>query len=301
MSKMNSSKRMENITIFFGGKEGPVLYANTIVVNAASKKIILDPSADSEEVKRLSAERPFVVNSHYHGDHRRLNYLFDKSEFFAPEPDAPMLSDNKKFIDAIGVDDKEIGFQWINAIKDMYNITEHHITGTFKDGDYVIDKSYGIYAIGLPGHTLGHSGFIFKDADIAIITDIDLTSFGPWYGNETSDIDAFLESIEKVKHLDVKYVLTSHVNAIYTKEELIPLLDKFAAHIKSREDKLMNCLHKHPMTLEDLSKKGIIYPKKWLDNNNFLIFFEKKMLEKHIIRLKAKLLIKEQGAVLSIL
>ncbi|MCL5277153.1 MAG: MBL fold metallo-hydrolase [Deltaproteobacteria bacterium] len=283
---MEDHTKIENITIFWGRQEGALIYSNSIVVDCGRDKVIIDPSAESDGLKELSGQGASIVNSHYHGDHRRLNYLFTNSEFFAPELDAPMLESNEQFIDAVGIEDTEVKNQWLDAVKNLYNIVEHRIAGTFKDGEYVIDRSYGIKAVGLPGHTQGHSGFFIESASLTILTDIDLTRFGPWYGNEASDIDAFLDSIEKAKHVQSKYFMSSHTNQIYTREQIVPLLDQFASYISRRERQILGLIDMHgPLSLEQMSRYGIIYPKSSLDNNPALAFFEKKMLEKHLKRM----------------
>jgi glyoxylase-like metal-dependent hydrolase (beta-lactamase superfamily II) len=149
-----------------------------------------------------------------------------------------------------------------------------------------VDKSFGIKAVALPGHTQGHSGVYFENASLTLITDIDLTDFGPWYGNTVSDIDDFLASIDKVRRLDSRYFVTSHSTRIYTRDELLPLLDKFAAHVLRRERALQELLSaKGTVSLDEIATYGIIYPRNSLANNPALLFFEKKMLEKHLKRM----------------
>lgn len=287
---MEDSAKIENITIFWGRHKGPLIYSNTFVVETGKTTVIVDPGGESGELAKLSDKKAFIVNTHFHGDHRRMNYLFTKSDFFAPELDAPMIESHEQFINAVGITDKVLREQWLNVVKTIYNITEHKIAGTFRDGEHVIDKSYGIKAIALPGHTRGHSGLYFESASLTLITDIDLTDFGPWYGNEVSDIDAFLASIDKVRHLHSKYFITSHSNKIYTRDELLPLLDRFTAHVQKRDRALTELLKtRGTLSMDELATYGIIYPKNSLANNPALLFFEKKMLEKHIKRLGIKI------------
>ena len=287
---MEDSAKIENITIFWGRHKGPLIYSNTFVVETGQTTVIVDPGGESGELTKLSDEKAFIVNTHFHGDHRRMNYLFTKSDFFAPELDAPMIESHEQFINAVGITDKVLREQWLHVVKTIYNITEHKIAGTFRDGEHVIDKSYGIKAIALPGHTRGHSGLYFESASLTLITDIDLTDFGPWYGNEVSDIDDFLASIDKVRQLQSKYFITSHSNKIYTRDELLPLLDRFTAHVQKRDRALTELLEtRGTLSMDELATFGIVYPKNSLANNPALLFFEKKMLEKHIKRLGIKI------------
>ncbi len=283
---MEDHTRIENITIYWGRHKGPLIYSNTFIVDTGTTPVIVDPGGESDDLMKMSEHKAFIVNTHFHGDHRRLNYLFTRSEFFAPEPDAPMLRSNERFIDAVGITDKELREQWLHVVRTIYNITEHPVSGTFVDRDNVVDKSFGIKAIALPGHTRGHSGLYFESASLTLITDIDLTDFGPWYGNEVSDIDAFLASIDKVRHLQSKFFITSHSNKIYTRDELLPLLDRFAAHVQKRDRALTELLTaRGALTMDELATYGIIYPRTSLANNPALHFFEKKMIEKHLRRM----------------
>ncbi len=287
---MEDHKKIGNVTILWGKYKGPLIASNTLVVEHGGDTIIIDPGGESGELKRLSEKNCLIVNSHYHGDHRRMNYLFTKSEFFAPGPDAPMIESNERFLEATGIPERDQTELWLQIFKGVYRITEHRVAGTFDDNEYVIDRKYGIKAIALPGHTPGHSGFYFESIDLAVITDIDLTAFGPWYGNEASDINAFLESIEKVKRLRAKHIMTSHSRKIYARDELLPLLDRFAEHIGNRDTALLGLLDgKGALSLDELATCGIIYSQKSLLNNPAFLFFEKKMIEKHLKRLGRKI------------
>jgi len=65
------------------------------------------------------------------------------------------------------------------------------------------------------------------------------------------------------------------------------LLERFASHIERRDRAILKLLESNPsLSLDELATFGIIYPKSSLINNPALVFFEKKMLEKHLERQK---------------
>ena len=50
-----------------------------------------------------------------------------------------------------------------------------------------------------PGHTRGHSAFHVESDDVFFLADIDLSSFGPYYGDAWSDLEDFERSLVQVR------------------------------------------------------------------------------------------------------
>ena len=55
-----------------------------------------------------------------------------------------------------------------------------------------------VEAVHLPGHTRGHSGFRISGG-VFFLSDIDLTGFGPYYGDVWSDLEDFERSLDVVR------------------------------------------------------------------------------------------------------
>ena len=79
----------------------------------------------------------------------------------------------------------------------------------FGDG-HVFDLGGGVRveAVHLPGHTRGHSGF--RIGEVFFLSDIDLTGFGPYYGDVWSDLDDFEASLVKVRDEEAEFYVTFH-------------------------------------------------------------------------------------------
>ena len=60
-----------------------------------------------------------------------------------------------------------------------------------------------------PGHTRGHSGFRISDG-VFFLSDIDLTGFGPYYGDAWSDLDDFEASLDQVRDEEADFYVTFH-------------------------------------------------------------------------------------------
>jgi glyoxylase-like metal-dependent hydrolase (beta-lactamase superfamily II) len=50
----------------------------------------------------------------------------------------------------------------------------------------------------LPGHTAGHCALLVEPQGVAFIGDIDLSGFGPYYGDATSSLAAFRRTLQAV-------------------------------------------------------------------------------------------------------
>jgi len=80
----------------------------------------------------------------------------------------------------------------------------------FSDGDLLNFGDTTLQIIHTPGHTIGHSSFFFPEEEILFLGDLDLTAFGPWYGDRVSDIDQIIESLQKLLSIPAKIFITSH-------------------------------------------------------------------------------------------
>lgn len=143
--------------------------------------------------------------------------------------------------------------------------------------------NHSVHVIHTPGHSAGHCSFYFPDIGIVYLGDIDLSSFGPFYGYLDSHIDLFIKSIDRVKKLDFNLAVTSHKEVFRDRSEVLEKLDRYRDKIFEREDKLLEFL-KQDRTLEEIVAEAIIYgtfpePKAMYE------LMEKTMIAKHLERL----------------
>lgn len=113
----------------------------------------------------------------------------------------------------------------------------------------------------LPGHTAGHSALVVESEGVAFIGDIDLTGFGPYYGDASSDLGQFRRSLERVKELDARVWVTSHHRGVLTdRGEFLQALERFRARIDERSERLLAYLRERPQTLDELVARRLLYP-----------------------------------------
>ena len=115
-----------------------------------------------------------------------------------------------------------------------------------------------VEAVHLPGHTRGHSGFRV-DGEVFFLSDIDLTGFGPYYGDVWSDLDDFEASLAKVRDEDADYYVTFHHKGVIEGRERVPrLLDGFTAVIAARHEAMLDFLAE-PRTIDEMAEHRFIY------------------------------------------
>jgi hypothetical protein len=114
---------------------------------------------------------------------------------------------------------------------------------------------------------------------------MDLTPFGPWYGDRTSDINALLASLERLETLQAHIYLSAHGPGVFSAQEARSALQRFKEVIFAREAQLLELLQQ-PRTLADLVSRRLMY-RKPLEPAFVYNHIEQQMISKHLQRLQA--------------
>jgi hydroxyacylglutathione hydrolase len=246
---------------------------------------VLDPATRREELESLHKERGIglVVNSHYHIDHTRYDSLFEGAEILASKTDAPAIEDLDELARATGVDDVPWIDIWKSTVRERWHWTGKTVARRVEDGDELCLGKNTLRFIHAPGHTAGHICVQFLEKRAVFLADIDLGRFGPWYANRGSDVDAFLESIERLKTVEADTWYTSHGKGVL-KGDIGDRLDAFAKVILDRDERLLEFLSE-PRTREEIVSEALIYQRRWEPPQLFELF-EWNMASKHLARLE---------------
>ncbi|MFX1267717.1 MAG: MBL fold metallo-hydrolase [Promethearchaeota archaeon] len=177
--------------------------------------------------------------------------------------DISLLKKNKRykdFIDAIKyytTPNSTIPIkQSFKMIFDIWNVKSRKIINTFRDGEILPGNLKVIHA---PGHTPGMC-MLYKEEDYLLFSsDIHLSSIGPSFSGNYSNISDFKLSINKIINLVetglVKVILSGHGKNPIT-EKLTERLLKFYEDITAKENQLLLILQeKGNLTLEQITKK----------------------------------------------
>jgi glyoxylase-like metal-dependent hydrolase (beta-lactamase superfamily II) len=143
-----------------------------------------------------------------------------------------------------------------------------------------------IRAIHTPGHTRGHCVLLVEPDGVLFLGDIDLSSFGPYYGDAWSCLDDWERSLDLVRRLEARvWVSFHHVGIIEDRGLFLARLERFAARITDREGALLDALAE-PRTLEDLVRQRFVYPAHV--TLPFVDAVERRTIRQHLDRVLAR-------------
>ncbi len=248
----------DSVSVLAGANSGVYPSGNSMVVRGKSESLIIDPSVTVVERGGAPVAIDLVLNSHSHEDHVPGNGLFLDARVQAHHGDLAGVHSLDRLLDdyALTGDPRtEFGNQ---IVRDFNFVARPDATG-FSDGD-VFDLGGGVTveAVHLPGHTQGHSGFR-TSTGIFFMSDIDLSGFGPYYGDVFSSLDDFEESLMKVRLEEASHYVTFHHKGIIEgRETMLKMVDDFHAVIGRRHQAMLEYLAE-PRTLDDMVANRFVY------------------------------------------
>jgi len=278
-------RRFGNVVLIEGKGRGRYPFANTLLIDD-SVRALLDPAAGRKllEAVRDDGDVDIILNTHYHEDHVTYNYLFPEAQVYFHE------ADRRGFESLEGQFEMGIGQFLDDKLKEEYSalyVERFHFLGweparLLKDGDEIEFGETLARVVHLPGHTPGHFGLFFPDQRLLFCSDVDLTPFGPWYGDKAGSLDKTIESIEKVKNFDADWFIPSHEGPLYGMDEIDQRADMYLKAVFDREERIYEQMSE-PVTLDELAGRWPIYGKPMSPEHMFIVA-EKAMIEKHLDR-----------------
>jgi glyoxylase-like metal-dependent hydrolase (beta-lactamase superfamily II) len=276
------SDEFEKIYFVKGQRGGRVPFSHSLLIDDH----IIDTGISRKHLRALKKEISVnhVIFSHWHEDHVRDNQMLKDVKHSSHPLDKPIIEDARKFMEFYCALNTPMEAFMENYLYDVLKIRDTDINMTFEDDEIIeIGEEYKLKVVHTPGHSAGHCCFLEFNTKVAFLADIDLSSFGPWYGCKDCDVIDFEESIDKLKNLNIEIAVTAHNGLIEGSSEINKKLDDYKSIIFQRDDLILERLsEKNPTTVDDLMRKKIIYHKY---NDGFLEFLyvaEKTMLQKHL-------------------
>jgi glyoxylase-like metal-dependent hydrolase (beta-lactamase superfamily II) len=157
----------------------------------------------------------------------------------------------------------------------------------FADG-HVFDLGGGVRvrAIHAPGHTRGHCVFHVEPDDVLYLADIDLSSFGPYYGDAWSCLADFERTLAAVRDFPARHYATfHHIGVIDDRDEYRTRIDRFAGVIRDREERMLRFLAA-PHSLDEIAEHRFVYRPG--DPVLFAEPVERRSMGQHLDRLMAE-------------
>lgn len=268
-----------------GRRQGRYPYCHSILVGDETLAVI-DPSADKAWCRRLAREASLaaVLVSHFHEDHQKYLHFFPDDLVRVPAAEAAAITTMAGVFALLGLEDQDYLTYWQKTLVAEFRYRPRPLVQTFQDGDELVFGRTRVRVVHTPGHTPGHSCFYFPEQDILYLADIDLTAFGPWYGDRSSDLEAFLTSLERLQAFRARLYLTAHGQGVFSAAEAREALARFRQVIFDREAEVLRLLAT-PRTVAALVDHHLIY-RKALEPKFVYDHIENQMIAKHLERLQ---------------
>ena len=279
MKKRKEETITENILLVKGKNKGKFPYSHSILI-LDDEIILIDTGCGVETLERLKKEYDvsYVINSHTHPDHSAGNWVFGDRLIYVPKEGYETSGDlealSKRFTN------KRVAPVWQEFVKRHMQFKDCDPTNTYENGEALNFGKTKLDPIYTPGHTKDHYCFYERKEGILFSFDYDLTSF-PWYGHRESSLAEFEKSINKLKALTPKIVVSSHRGIIT--EHISAELDKFRKIIDERDNRILSLLE-NEKTLDQLVEFAPIYGK-FPYAEPLLRYWEAEMIQKHLERL----------------
>jgi glyoxylase-like metal-dependent hydrolase (beta-lactamase superfamily II) len=247
----------ERASVLLGAKNGQYPSGNTLLLRGASESFVIDPSIDVVARGGVPVAIDAVLNSHSHEDHVVGNGFFRDARVHIHRDDLPGVRSLDGLMAIYGWEG-DLRRQWEKVVVEQFHFTPRPDAQGFSDGDVFDLGGLRVEAVHLPGHTRGHSGFRISDG-VFFLSDIDLTGFGPYYGDAWSDLEDFEESLRRVRDEEADWYVTSHHKGVIEgRDRFVERIDAYAAVIDRRHGEMLEFLSE-PRTLDDMVARRFVY------------------------------------------
>jgi glyoxylase-like metal-dependent hydrolase (beta-lactamase superfamily II) len=245
------------VTVLVGDGNGGYPSGNSLVVQGAGETVIIDPSVTVVAKGGAGVPVDAVINSHGHEDHMAGNGLYADARLHIHEADLLAAQSLDGLMEIYGFPPEEEARTRVSFVEEFHYTDRPDALG-FTDGHVFDLGGTTVEAVHLPGHTRGHSGFRISGG-VFFLSDIDLTGFGPYYGDVWSDLEDFEASLHQVREEEADFYVTFHQKGIIEgRARFLEMIDGYLAVIPRRHAAMLGFLAE-PRSLGDFATHRFIY------------------------------------------
>jgi glyoxylase-like metal-dependent hydrolase (beta-lactamase superfamily II) len=269
MSEATPSATFGPVTVYFGEKTGKYPDGNLVVVRGREATAVFDTPQVSARVPQVLDEADLVIQGHVHEDHMAGLHRLREVPLHVHEADVDAARSWEGLSRHYGYDAPVLD-ALRTKIEAQFNYVPRPDALAYVDGQCWELGGVRVRAVHLPGHTAGHTALLVEPHGVVFIGDIDLSGFGPYYGDASSDLGAFRRSLARLAELPAQVWITSHHKGVLTdRADFDAKLQAFAARLDEREQRVLQMLAGGPRTLDSMVRERLLYPPEheelWVD------------------------------------
>jgi glyoxylase-like metal-dependent hydrolase (beta-lactamase superfamily II) len=258
------------VTVFFGEKSGKYPDGNQVIVRGRDCTAAFDTPQVANRIGAAFDSVDLVILGHVHEDHMAGLHRVPRAPVHVHEADLAAARSWEGLSRHYGYA-PEVLAALRPKIEARFDYRPRPDAIGYADGAVWDLGGVRVRAIHLPGHTAGHCALLVEPQGIAFIGDIDLSGFGPYYGDATSSLAAFRRSLARLAELPASVWITSHHKGVITdRADFDAKLRAYALRLDQSEAKLLQMLAGGPRTLADLVRERLLYPtdhdEVWIDS-----------------------------------
>jgi glyoxylase-like metal-dependent hydrolase (beta-lactamase superfamily II) len=277
-------RRLGNTTVLFGAERGKYPDANSVLVRGPEESVLIDPAlgivARHDDGSLPNVDR--VLLSHCHEDHLSGLFLYPDVPVGLHEGDRPGLESLDAMMEIYGLSEPHAS-RLRRAVTERFHFQPRPDAVAFDSGtEWSLGGNVVVRALHAPGHTRGHCAFLVEPDGVLFTGDVDLSGFGPYYGDAWSSLDDFERSLAGLAAVEARYYVTAHHRGLVEGSTAFrEALERYTAVITKREDRLLDYLGE-PHSLDELVDHRFVYRPQDPPTRTPL---ERRHVEQHIERL----------------
>ena len=274
-----------HVTLLPGDDGGRYPNGHSLLVRGREETVLIDPSLTIAALDQPPAGIDRLIISHAHEDHLSGVFRYPGTPIHAHAADVSGLQSLPGLMAVYGLP-ADIEPRWATEVVERFHFVPRPDATAFNDGDTFDLGGVTLRVVHLPGHTSGHCGLFIEPDGVVFLADIDLSGFGPYYGDRSSSLDDFERSLVTCRDLEARqYITFHHKGVVEGRASFLALLDEYEAVIGRRERVLLAMLDE-PRTIDDIVARRFIYrPHVTL---MFVEGVERRSAELHLERLIAR-------------
>jgi glyoxylase-like metal-dependent hydrolase (beta-lactamase superfamily II) len=274
------------VTVLVGEKTGKYPDGNSVLVCGRDARLLADPSLSVSARAAELGQVDLVVQSHVHEDHVAGLHRFPSAAVHAHRDDLLGLHDIDGLMTIYGYEEAGSSDGARAWVTDQFHYVARPDAQPYDNGARFDLGGAVVHAIHLPGHTRGHCALLAEPDGVLFLGDIELSGFGPYYGDAWSSLEDFERSLARVRDLPARvWVSFHHAGVITERAAFLAKLDRFAARIGERERALLDFLAA-PRSLDELVAHRFLYPAS--AQMSFIDAAERRTIRQHLDRLVAQ-------------
>jgi glyoxylase-like metal-dependent hydrolase (beta-lactamase superfamily II) len=273
------------VSVFFGEKSGKYPDGNQVVVHGTDTHAIFDTPLVSNHVGPDVDEADLVIMGHVHEDHMAGLHRVPRAAVYVHELDVEAARSWAGLSRHFGLS-PEAAARMLDKVRREFHYAPRPDAIAYADGAAWDLGGSTVRAIHMPGHTSGHCVLLVEPEGVVFIGDIDLSGFGPYYGDATSSLAQFRRTLARLPDVPASTWVTSHHRGVYTdRAAFLDALAAFAAKIDQRSERLIELLRESPKTLDQLVDIRLLYPADYAEV--WVVDVERRTIAQHLDELIA--------------